>query len=210
MDIDCIADLHGHFPKLQGGDLLIVAGDLTTGDPAELVSFSEWIVRQDYQKIVVIAGNHDPFMIGLEQDCFTEPHISYLCDAETEFGGYKIWGSPFSILVEGLGPEAAAFMLPEKKLAKKWSLIPADVDILVTHGPPYGILDKNRQGILCGSTHLREAINRKAPKVHVFGHIHEAYGEVLHHDSGPHTRCINASLRDENFDPVNSPVRIKL
>lgn len=37
MIIDCIADLHSHYPKLDGGDLLIVAGDLTDRDSLEHV-----------------------------------------------------------------------------------------------------------------------------------------------------------------------------
>lgn len=210
MIVDCIADLHGYLPALRGGDLLIVAGDLTNGKPEEWVSFSEWIAQQKYEKIVVIAGNHDSSLMGLEQYCLTEPHISYLCDTETEFQGLKIWGSPYCTLMEELDPDSIAFMLPEKELAKKWSLIPPDVDILVTHGPPYGILDQNSKGESCGSIHLREAIDRIAPKLHVFGHIHASYGKILHMHNGPNTWCINASLQGATGNPVNSPIRMIL
>lgn len=208
MIIDCIADLHGYFPELQGGDLLIVAGDLTNGNPEELVAFSEWIAQQKYEKIVIIAGNHDSLLVGLEHYCFTEPHISYLCDSGIEFKGLKIWGSPFCLLMEGLEPDASAFMLPEKELSNKYSLIPSDVDILVTHGPRYGVLDKNSHGESCGSVHLSDAIDRIKPKLHVFGHIHASYGKILCKHIGSNTLCVNASLQDVNFDPVNPPIRI--
>jgi Icc-related predicted phosphoesterase len=57
-------------------------------------------------------------------------------------------------------------------------MIPANTDILITHGPPYGILDKNRVGFSAGCQSLKRAVKRIHPKLHVFGHIHEAGGMV--------------------------------
>ena len=57
-------------------------------------------------------------------------------------------------------------------------MIPANTDILITHGPPYGILDKNRVGFSAVCQSLKRAVKRIQPKLHVFGHIHEAGGMV--------------------------------
>ena len=60
MIIDCISDLHGFYPKLEGADLLIIAGDLTKRDqPEEYLDFYEWLDAQPYKKKIVISGNHD-------------------------------------------------------------------------------------------------------------------------------------------------------
>src|ERR1700677_3825121 len=148
MIVDCISDLHGFHPKLEGGDLLIVAGDLTARDTIEeYEKFGEWLAFQKYRKKVVIPGNHDNQLtesrikqinrvIGTLNGCV------YLCDSGTEFEGLKIWGSPWTLTFEGMNPHCKAFTVDtEDELAEKWAMIPDDVDILITHSPRYGVLD---------------------------------------------------------------------
>lgn len=50
------------------------------------------------------------------------------------------------------------------------------VDILITHGPPFAILDQTDRGDLAGCPHLLRAAMRARPAVHCFGHIHEGWG----------------------------------
>lgn len=175
MIIDCIADLHGYYPELPGGDLLIVAGDLTARDlENEHALFDYWINEQPYKKKVVIAGNHDNV---LAENRLKFQFCEYLCDSGTEFEGLKIWGSPWTKKFAGMNSYCMAFTCnTEEELAEKWALIPSDIDILVTHSPPYGILDSNGKEY-CGSTTLRNIIldgNKfKNKKAHIFGHIHE-------------------------------------
>src|SRR5215469_5675646 len=98
MIIDCLSDLHGHFPKLKGGDLLLIAGDLTAKHQIhEYEDFVRWLNEQEYKKKIVVAGNHDglleregPQLLKWAKDC------DYLLDSETEFEGLKIWGSPWT------------------------------------------------------------------------------------------------------------------
>jgi Icc-related predicted phosphoesterase len=98
-------------------------------------------------------------------------------------------------------------MKSESSLKKKFSLIPNDLDILITHGPEKGCLDKNLYGELCGSTSLREEIAKKNPKIHLCGHIHEQGGFSKKIGNTLHFNC---SYVNENNKPANMPVRITL
>lgn len=250
MMIDCISDLHGHYPKLEGGDLLVVAGDLTANDMYdEWNKFDDWIRVQKfkYKKVVVIAGNHDSYLYdGYDNPFFLPfsdyesdtrdkiPFATYLCDSGTEFEYWedyadpcrgkqlkklKIYGSPWTLRFEGMNPHYMAFTVDtEEELAEKWALIPDDVDILVTHGPPFGIFDAVRKygpfsherEELVGSKSLLLRIADIKPLIHCFGHIHEEGGKDLWVPWQQGTRFVNASHVNASYEPVNKPIRITL
>lgn len=206
MIIDCISDLHGHFPKLEGGDLLLIAGDITISDKVtEWNEFYDWLDVQPYRKKIVIAGNHDKRidadMIG------SSSFSSYLQDSGTVFEGFNIWGSPWTLSFYGMNPCCKAFTVKkEEQLIEKWKLIPKNTDILITHSPPFGIQDAIYSNNFKGSITLRNYSMSIPPKLHVFGHIHNGYGKV----DTTLTKFINASLVNDDYDPVNKPIRIVL
>jgi Icc-related predicted phosphoesterase len=216
MIIDCISDLHGFYPKLEGGDLLIVAGDLTaTSEHNEYDNLSDWLRKQNYKKKIFIAGNHDNFLTK----CFSTHQVKslgveaseeydYLKDSRTEFEELKIWGSPWTLEFEGENPNFLAFTCKtEEELAEKWALIPEDTDILVTHSPPYGMMDETIWKENVGSISLTQRIeDLKNLKLHVFGHIHESHGIKKIKDF----TSVNASYVNHQYKPVNKPVRIEL
>lgn len=222
MIIDCIADLHGFFPRLNGGDLLIVAGDVTARHTMdEWCAFLNWAKHLDYDKVVFVGGNHDTF---LDHQTFKlsdpfEGKFEYLCDSGTEFQGLKIWGSPWTLTFKGISPKCTAFTGVENDLQTKWDLIPRDTDILITHGPSFGVLDgvKNRTynpknplsriTLNTGSPSLWLAVNEIKPKLHVFGHIHEHGGKRV--DVGS-IAMINCSYVDEKYRPIHKSVRVIL
>ncbi len=214
MIIDCISDLHGHFPKLEGGDLLIIAGDLTAADlPYQYELFFEWLKNQKYRKKIFISGNHDNQAMS-QFDWFD---AEYLFDSGTEFEGLKVLGSPWTTKFIGINPKCCAFTVDhDNNLIDKFEKIPNDVDILITHSPAHLVLDKIKPRIQprldiqnhVGSSYLHGALKyRFRPKLHVCGHIHEAYGQVEHFSG-----CIsvNASLVNEHYEHVNKPIRIIL
>ena len=211
MIIDCISDLHGSYPALDGGDLLIVAGDLTARDYlGELILFADWLERQDYKKKIVVAGNHDNL---LQEKRIDFDPAEYLCDSGTEFEGLTIWGSPWTRYFEGMNPSCCAFTKnTEEELAEKWRLIPSGIDILVTHSPPAGILDQTERKYRVGSTALREQLLRIKPRLHVFGHIHEAHGQDREEwgNKDGSTTYVNAAHMNRDYKPVNKPIRIEL
>ena len=228
MIIDCISDLHGHLPQLPGGDLLIVAGDMTARDePNQHEDVIEWLLKQSYKRKVVIAGNHDNHIQRNDLPVYDDG-IDYLCDSGTEFCGkdslgnpltIKIWGSPWSSQFPGINPHCCAFTRPfMSSLKDRWDLIPNDTDILITHNPPYGVLDqiKTDYGASVGCKDLLEASeNRIRPRLHVFGHIHENGGKKIvykrpGHGQENNTIYVNASYVNEYYKPVNKPVRIIL
>lgn len=240
MVVDCVSDLHGHYPKLEGGDLLIVAGDLTKNDASqEHVLFLQWLRAQHYKKRILIAGNHDSYlqkgmegMVGTSGMFETDKIDVFLCDSGIEFEydqpvnfifdpdnksfvfrkKIKIWGSPWSLKFDGMNPHCTAFTGIEEELEAKFRLIPDDVDILITHGPPYGILDEVESQVHCTSFHagsksLRKRIDQLKITHHFFGHIHEGYGSF---HTGDGVLCVNASHVNQWYEPVNPPIRIIL
>lgn len=214
MIVDCISDLHGELPKLEGGDLLIVAGDLTGCEHNdEYTAFELWLIEQKHRKKVVIGGNHDNRLQTMDWRLALEGHSDYLCDSGTEFEGLKIWGSPWTKTFPGMNPQCKAFTVDtEEELAEKWALIPGDTDILVTHSPPLGLLDKLQSGEHVGSRSLYERLysEKIRPKLHVFGHIHGGYGRIDKVMDIPGAVFVNASIMDEVYDPVNKPTRVRL
>lgn len=187
MRIAMVADIHGHYPNIEPCDLLIVAGDMTdslryTYD--ESVGwydkfFRAWLKSAPADEIVGVAGNHD-FMYEREPQLMRDLDLPwrYLEDEGWEYRGYKIWGSPWQPRFGNW-----AFNADEDELERRFDWIPNDTDILITHGPPYGIGDKTFEGRRAGSKALRRRINQVRPELHVFGHIHPGRG-IYHFNNG--------------------------
>src|SRR6185503_4741486 len=161
MIIDCIGCLHGNFPELPGGDLLIITGDITAAHHEyEFFEFLNWLRKQKYQEKIFISGNHDNFIKNTRRHArLFSDGIIYLCDWGAEFEGITIYGTPWTLNFEGQNPKCKAFGVDtEEELADRYSTIPQDVDILVSHSPPHGILDKTIRGEHVGSKYLRGAL----------------------------------------------------
>lgn len=206
MKIVCIADTHEKHKqvKLPKGDMLIHAGDFTwVGAPGPTLEFLDWFEAQPYKHKILVSGNHDfLFEYGKNLRLLKDRSFHYLMNSKIVIDKrVNIWGSPFT-------PEFLnwAFMGTPSSLAAVWSKIPKDSDILITHGPPFGILDRTMEGANAGCPKLLEAVQIKKPKFHLFGHIHEGYGTQKRNG----VTFINASLCDAAYRLANKPVVIDL
>lgn len=190
MKILCISDTHGFHEQLvipKDVEMIIHAGDISNvKNPGlnanECITFLEWYdkLSTDICKILV-AGNHDTSIeaklvdpktysgiiyLNHESILLTEPYVSK---------SIKLFGSPYT-------PSFCnwAFNVPRHRLAPYWEDISIDTDIVITHGPPKGILDlsANRDGVLeqCGDKSLFNKVEEIKPKFHIFGHIHNMSG----------------------------------
>jgi Icc-related predicted phosphoesterase len=207
MRIVCISDTHSRHDQIEvpSGDVLIHAGDSTiVGHVEEIAKFNYWLGRLPHPHKILIAGNHDWLFEkepALAESLVTHAH--YLRDSAVVIEGLKFYGSPWQ-------PRFMhwAFNLSRgAEIKRKWDLIHEDTDVLVTHGPPHGILDlvpRDRIGTFenTGCEELALAVKRIRPKLHVFGHIHEGYGVTQ--KSG--TTFVNACTCDAAYRPVNPAV----
>lgn len=177
--VACVSDLHNLFTKAElrievpPGDLLLYAGDVEYTNPTDGLLFGAWLARQPHKHKVVTFGNMDSF--GPKQDPPTIPGAIVAVDRIVEVAGYRILGSPWTPKYFG------AYQLLDDAHAKAhWArLLPPDahVDIILTHGPPYGFADSAR-GKHAGDRALLAAVQalKRPPLLWVTGHIHEAYG----------------------------------
>ncbi|MEG0950140.1 MAG: metallophosphatase domain-containing protein [Bacteroidales bacterium] len=159
------SDTHGDHHKLPiptNIDIIICAGDVVNGlSNPELERFFKWYASIPADLRIFVAGNHE-----LIFDLFPEEAKSLIPNN--------------IVLLENSG-------ISYKKIkfysvaARGWlhyeTEIPNNTDILITHGPPLGILD-NQQGCAL----LRKAVFKSKPAYHLFGHIHSL---------GNHTKTIN-------------------
>ncbi len=210
MKILFISDTHGLHEnigkkKMKPADVIVHAGDVSNvGRFYEVSKFLNWFSSlKQYKYKIFVAGNHDFYFQNesklLIQSMLDEhPDIIYLENNSVEIEGVKFWGSPYSLPFFNW-----AFMKPEEDLKQIWSLIPDDTDVLITHTPPYGILDHTvRDQEHAGSISLFQRVLKVKPKIHVFGHIHEGYG-ILEEDD---TFYLNASVLNEKYNMVNKPL----
>lgn len=202
MRIVCLSDTHGRHGGLDvpDGDVLLHAGDFTSrGEPHEIEAFDAFLARLPHRHKVVVAGNHD-FLFQDEPAAARAllTHAEYLEDGEASIEGLRVFGSPWQPWFGDW-----AFNLPRgPALAERWARVPERVDVLVTHGPPFGILDLVWNGKTVGCEDLTRELARIAPRLHVFGHIHESYGIVRRGD----TVFVNASVCDRAYRPVQPPI----
>jgi len=185
---------HRQLGNLPAADVIIHSGDITfagTGD--EVFDFIDWFGSLNYPYRIFIAGNHDYALEGkaperiqrfLPENCF------YLCNSGVTINQVRFWGIPF-------------FFSPDEsnQNTNTIDLIGNDVDVLITHRPPYGILDQSGNTRF-GCPDLLQAIKRLRPAYHLFGHIHDAYGIEKHKE----TTFSNAAVVDTNYRLVNDPI----
>ena len=189
---------------LGSGDILVHAGDCTSlGSKSEITQFLEWFSDTDFKHKIFIAGNHD---FGFEQQTditqeYKDMGVTYLFDNDVTIYGIKFYGSPWQ-------PEFHnwAFNLSRgEELAEKWDKIPNDVDILITHGPAYGILDYAPIGGHVGCEELYRKIVEVKPKIHVCGHIHDGYGQKTMGG----IEFLNASVLNDRYEHAHKPIVIE-
>ena len=222
MRIICMSDPHGLHRKVElpEGDLLVCAGDLTvSGELSAILDFSTWLKEQaaigKFGVAVVIAGNHDftfdpttnrqswwhPYDSKAEE--WTKEAAIYLNDSGAEVMGLKVWGSP----IQPTFHDWAFNRDRGLPIKEHWQLIPDGLDILITHGPPLGFLDRPfGKYAPVGCADLALKVTEAKPRLHVFGHIHGGYGVSTFNG----TTFVNASVINEAYKVVNPPIVIEL
>ena len=234
MKVAVISDLHGHLPiypspyweGIEECELLLICGDIL---PLHCQSkaiesrlwlideFKPWAASLPVEQVFFIAGNHDFWFErnDLMAHQIFSPHdkVRYLKNEYADYIStqdakvYRVFGTPYCHQFGNW-----AFMRDEETLAKKFSQIPNNVDILISHDAPYGTSDICFEGWAADGSHkgcpeLRDAIIASKPKYNFHGHLHSAnHGEELLGD----TKVFNTSILNEQYELVYEPLMIRL
>lgn len=229
MDITFLSDTHSShkaIPEhwLPGGDVICHIGDFSIrGYIEEGLEFLNWLESLDqYKYKIFVGGNHD---ICLDDNHYEQAkqreryvkkmqkpefafkdhipdNVIYLENEATTIEGVKFWGSPIT------SPKAwLAFNWGEELRAETWKTIPQDVDVLLTHSPPHGILDTvNSAAKNIGCPFLTDRTFDIKPKIHAFGHVHERHGAEKRND----ILFLNCSIKNHEYIIKNKPHLITL
>jgi Icc-related predicted phosphoesterase len=189
---------------LGDGDILVHAGDLSSlGHKHEIINFLDWFAKTPFEHKIFVAGNHDFYFEKNFQidEKYAEMGIHYLFDDHISIDGITFYGSPWQ-------PEFYdwAFNLPKNgyELKQRWDMIPQNVDVLITHGPAFGILDYAPMGGHVGCELLLDKIMEVKPKIHVCGHIHEGYGQKTIDG----IEFLNSSVLNGQYQHKNKPIKM--
>jgi Icc-related predicted phosphoesterase len=200
-----VSDMHGELPEITPCDLLLLGGDICPGgSPSQEAKwlaedFKKWLEKVPAEEIVGIAGNHDFVFEHPELFALADLRWHYLKDSLTELFGLKIYGTPWQL------PFWGAFNVTEDQLVEKYSTIPKGIDILLSHSPPYGILDQVH-GRHCGSKALLQKVFEIQPKLFVCGHIHDAYGKCVKDG----ITFANVALLNDEMEVAHLPMLFEL
>ncbi len=222
MKVCFIADMHGKLDfKVDPCDLLVIAGDICPcrGFPYQACMFQEnwlnvefryWLADQPIRECVAIAGNHDWIWdVARIMVPKMNANFHYLCDEDIEIMGLNIYGTPQQKVFNDW-----AFNREPEVLKRYYDEIPEGLDILITHTPPYKILDKvdfenfkGHEGCKILKARIREM--KQPPKINVFGHMHGEYG-IEEVEYIPGVKFINCSLVNEAYKLVEKPVYLEM
>jgi len=230
MKLACVSDIHGKFGfKWPKADVLIIAGDIfpTYSRNNRTDAFIQSMYVNDtfapamfdlldkgaYDHIIVVPGNHDRVFLSSEfnvrekLDSISDS-FHLLIDQEAMIDGKVFYGSPWTPWFFG---EHWVYNLPKdnsEAARLHWDRIPDDTEVLITHGPPHEILDKTSSGQLAGCKSLKKKVaSLENLKLHVFGHIHEGYGQKKWCSkplSEPQKLFVNASICTLAYNPINA------
>lgn len=184
MKIWFLSDTHCEHQGLEvpEADAVIHCGDESMHGNAwmnepEARRFFEWYSALEIPTKIFVPGNHST---AIEQGLIRGsdyPEVTFLIHQAMEWNGLKIFGSPWTPMFFDW-----AYMKARSELDMVWQSIPDDIDILITHGPPKGIMDMTadmhtREPVHVGSKSLmRHVEERIKPRIHAFGHIHDERG----------------------------------
>ena len=207
LQLTIISDTHSMQDKLGhlSGDVLIHCGDMFnmfSENDDDFERMDDWFAGQDFDLILCIGGNHD-YELQKRAGYVDQPfrNAVYLEGRSYEFEGVTFFGAPWVPDLYG-----QAFYTEDKELAGKWADIPRNVDVLITHTPPLGVLDVSSSGLVLGCQYLRKVVEQVKPKVHCFGHVHGSSGVY----DGEITTFVNAALAGRNHELVRRPYEIQL
>lgn len=230
----CISDIHGMWDKfnIPHGDILIISGDICQNfsyykekDARIQLAYVEKELHSILDKlsnrfkyIILVPGNHDKCFALHEDVCRnilrTIDNLYILIDQQIKLNSIKFYGSPWTPWFHGdtwvynIMPDYTKNNNIISQAKRIWEKIPNDTEVLITHGPPYGILDNidygNGQSVGC--TYLLDRVKKINPKYHIFGHIHECYGRTKINT----TEFINASICTLTYRPINKPIVISV
>jgi Icc-related predicted phosphoesterase len=185
---------HHLLKNLPKADIIIHSGDVSfAGSESEIIEFIDWFGKLPYKYKIFVAGNHDDCLFGaniegMPENCF------YLCHSGVTIEGVKFYG--ISMFMEDVISGAYNNNILQ---------IPIDTDILITHQPPYCILDFSAN-INYGDCILLQTVLKIQPKYHLFGHIHDAYGI----EKIDNTTFVNAAILNQHYELAYKPVLLEI
>ena len=223
MTILPISDLHGTLPKVEREfDLMLICGDICPFMKGGTKFQKEWIFNEfvnwinnlpykdEYSKVLMVFGNHDFYGEMMEESDLSDLTLksgnrlivlqnnSYLFSNNE--GAVNVFGTPYCSIFG-----TWAYMIDDKTLDEKFSKIPYDLDILISHDSPTinklgAILDWRRYNETTGNKVLTKHIERTKPKLFFSGHFHTGNHNF---EKVGDTWMANVSILDEDYEFVN-------
>ncbi len=192
-----LSDTHGchrRLGELPAADVVVHSGDFTmSGSEAEAIDFLNWFCDLPHRHKIFICGNHDECLYSANIDGM-DGNVHYLYNSGVEIDGVKFYGVPMFM----------ADCVSEQQ-NRHYAAIPDDTDVLITHVPPYGILDFDDE-IHYGSEELLQRVISVSPRLHLFGHIHRQHGIT----SNGITRFSNGAIMNVDYTDLHAPNLIEL
>ena len=154
----------------------------------EAIDFMNWFCDLDYPHKIFICGNHDDCLYGANIDGL-DNNVHYLCNSVVVIEGMKFYGVPMFM----------GDCITDRQ-ALHYANIPEDTDVLITHTPPFGVLDYD-DNINYGSEELLIRIATVKPHLQLFGHIHSQYEVKIFNN----TIFSNGAIMNADYSNLRTP-----